>query len=313
MNYVEQEIVVQGAADEGPGAGVRISGDIFRQIERTVKPCVSMALTGRSGRVGQPPKWLQAACNVRVLGFSRRDSDLVLNLASPTLGDAAPRVFEQVSLWEDSVRSDETALELMGKLVSDVRAQQANSDSYDEPMLTRLTGWEGLLETRVKSMILPGRLQGQSPVLDQDVITGAKALNSRIPVPRQVRLVGTVDMVRHSTRSLGLRLEGGEEIRCAVVDENLSHLGDLLGREVTLLGKAIYRPSGAVLRLDVEGILDTVAGRAQYSKVPLSFDRRQPSDTPLQNARSGVATIIGTWPGDETDDELVAALAEIHR
>jgi len=311
MNYVEQEVVVQGGADEGPGAGVRSSGDIFRQIGFTVKPCVSMALTGRSGRVGQPPKWLQLACNVRVLGFSRRDADLVLNLASPALGDAAPRVFEQAFLWEQNVRPEETALELMGKLVSDVRAQQANSDAYDEPMLTRLTGWEGLLDKKVKSLILPGRTQDRLPVLDRDVIVGAKALNSRIPAPRQVRVVGTVDMVRHSTRSIGLRLANGDEVRCAVVDESIAALGQLVNREVTVLGKAIYRPSGTVLRLDVEAILDSVAGREQFGEVPLSFDRRQQPERRPQTARSGVAAIIGIWPGDETDEELLASLAEM--
>ena len=311
MNFVKQEIIVQGAADNGPGAGVRLSGEIFRQIERTVRPCVSMALTGRSARSGKPPQWLQTACNVRALGFSRRDSDLVLSLASPSLGDAAPKVFEQGMLWEDGVRREETALELMGKLVSDVRAQRTNSDTYDDGMLTRLGGWQGLLETRVKSMVLPGLVSTMSPVLDKSVVTGAHALNNRIPSPRQVRLVGTVDMVRHSTRSMGLRLAGGVEVRCAVVDENIGRLGDFLDQELTVLGKAIYRPSGTLLRLDVEAILETVVGRDEFSSVPASFDERPTAERRPQSSKSGVAALFGTWSGEETDEELLASLAEM--
>ncbi len=113
MNYVDQEIVVQGAEDESPGVGVAFGGKLFRQIERTVQPCVRMALTGRSAQVGQPPKWLQAAWDVRATGFSRRGSDMVIHLSVPKLGDAAPKVFEQQRLWDEAVKPDETALELM--------------------------------------------------------------------------------------------------------------------------------------------------------------------------------------------------------
>src|SRR5258706_5064588 len=35
MNYVDQEIVVQGAEDESPGVGVAFGGKLVRQIERT--------------------------------------------------------------------------------------------------------------------------------------------------------------------------------------------------------------------------------------------------------------------------------------
>jgi hypothetical protein len=199
----------------------------------------------------------------------------------------------------------------MGKLVEDVRGQRLNSDAYDEPMLTRLSGWEGLLETRVKSMILPSGGRGHVAFLDIEVITGAKALNSRIPAPRQVRVVGRVDMVRHSTRSLGLHLIDGEEIRCAVVNEAIASLADYYNRDVTILGKAVYRPSGSVLRLDVEMILDTTDGREHFSTVPLPFNRRTAPDRKAQSPRSGVSAIFGTWPGEETDEELIEALAEL--
>ncbi len=136
-------------------------------------------------------------------------------------------------------------------------------------------------------------------------------LGVRIPSPRQVRVVGTVDMVRQSTRSFGLRLADGSEVRCAVVDEGITGLADLLNRELTVLGKAIYMPSGALLRLDVEAVLETVVGRDQFSGVPASFDDRQALEKRPQTAKSGVAALMGTWPGDATDEELLASLPEM--
>jgi hypothetical protein len=314
VNYVEQEIVVQGAEDESPGVAVSLAGKLLQQIERTVQPCVRMALTGRSAQVGKPPKWLQAAWDVRATSFSRRGPDTVLHLSVPKLGDAAPKVFDQQTLWDLAVKPDETALELMGKLVHDVREQVANSDSYDAPMLSRLTSWRGLFESKIRTVILPAKgVDFSNSRLDEIVVDGAKALSNRIPAARQVRVVGKIDMVRYSTRSMGLRLDGGDEVRCAVVNEELGELREYLNKEVTVLGKAIYRPSGSVLRLDVEQVLETTAGRGHFSQVPLSMEIKPRVERRAQTSRIGVAAMFGTWPGDETDEELLEALADLRR
>jgi hypothetical protein len=314
MNYFEQEIVVQGVEDENPGVGIGFGSKLFRQIERTVQPCVRMALTGRSAQVGQPPKWLQAAWDVRAMGFSRRGSDTVVHLSVPKLGDAAPKAFEQQTLWDEAVKPDETALELMGKLVNDVREQVINSDSFDGPMLHRLTGWDGLLESKIHTVILPRNgANSQYSVLDGSVMAGAKALSNRIPAERRVRVVGKIDMVRYSTRSMGLRLDDGIEVRCAVINEDLSELREFLNKEVTVLGKAVYRPSGSVLRLDVEQVLETTVGREQFSHVPLSLEMKPKLERRAQTNKIGVSAIFGTWPGEETDEDLLAALTELRR
>jgi len=314
VNYVEQEIVIQGAEDENPGVAVSLAGKLLQQIERTVQPCVRMALTGRSAQVGKPPKWLQAAWDVRATSFSRHGSDTILHLSVPRLGDAAPKAFDQKTLWDVAVSPDETALELMGKLVHDVREQVANSDSYDAPMLTRLTGWHGLLASRIRTVILPAKGVGSShSLLDESVVVGATALSHRIPTARQVRVVGKIDMVRYSTRSMGLRLDNGDEVRCSVVNEELDELREYLNKEVTVLGKAVYRPSGSVLRLDVEQVLETTVGREQFSQVPLSLEIKPRVERRAQTPRVGVAAMFGTWPGDETDQELLAALADLRR
>ena len=314
MNYIEQEIVVQGANDTSPGLAISLGSKLFRQIERTVQPCVRMALTGRSAQVGQPPKWLQAAWDVRALGFSHRGSDVVMHLSVPRLGDAAPRVFEQQTLWQEAITPNETALELLGKLVHDVHGRVANSDSYDGPMLTRLSGWNDLLETKISMVILPnGGFNSSSSTLDKSVVIEAMALSNRIPAPRQARIVGRIDMVRISTRSMGLRLDSGEEIRCAVISENIGELSVFLNRELTLLGKLIYRPSGSVLRLDVEQVLDTTVGRGQFSQVPVSMETTLKPERRAQTSKSGLASVFGSWPGDESDEELLAGLAGLRR
>ena len=129
-----------------------------------------------------------------------------------------------------------------------------------------------------------------------------------------MRVVGTVDMIRCSTRSVGLRLMDETEIRCAVVNEQLTDLDRYFNRTVTILGKAIYRPSGSVLRLDVEEILDSTVGAEQFSFVPHSVGTKwKPEPRTAPGRKSGVAAFFGTWPGDESEEELLAALAEMDR
>ncbi|HEX3966373.1 MAG TPA: hypothetical protein VHW70_00270 [Edaphobacter sp.] len=314
MNFVEQEIVIRTNEDDKPGIPISIGGPLLSQLEKTVRPCVRMALTGRSKMVGHPPQWLRAAWDFRALGFDRRGGDTILHIAAPTLGDAAPRVFEQQSLWEKAVRPTETALDLFGKMVDDVRAQAGSSDAYDDPLLQQLAGWHGLLHTKVKTVRLPSvAFMSPGAELDESVIVAARALSSRIPSPRQIRLVGRIDMVRWSTRSMAIQVADGTEYRCAVISEDIGDLGQYGGREVTVLGKAIYRPTGSVLRLDIEQVLDTTVGRAAHSEIPLSFEKRNEADRRRQTSRNGISAVFGSWPGEESDEELLEGLSELRR
>jgi hypothetical protein len=83
------------------------------------------------------------------------------------------------------------------------------------------------------------------------------------------------------------------------------------GHEVTVLGKAVYRPSGTLLRLDASEILPTSAGKSAFSEIPLPFTSPRRLERKLQSHKSGVSAFFGIWPGEETDDELMEALAEL--
>lgn len=83
------------------------------------------------------------------------------------------------------------------------------------------------------------------------------------------------------------------------------------GQEITVFGKAIYRPSGSLLRLDAEEILDTTEGRVAFSSIPEALSKPFRTERKLQTGKTGVAAFFGTWPGEETDGELLTALGEL--
>ncbi len=268
---------------------------------------------GTSASVGAPPAWLERASDIRTLGFSAQNGDTILHLKAPKLVDAAPRLFEQRSLWPGSASPGDTALQLIGKISVAVRRKEVGSDLFDRALLKHLANWGALFRHGLKSVDFRtgfGSAGSLSP-LDGEVVANAQLLSDQTPYPRQVRLVGKLDMVRHSTRSFGLLLDDGVEIRGVLVDGLPALLQDYFGKDITVLGKAVYRPSGTLLRVDAAEILPVSGGRHVFSKVPPSLAQAQRVERRLQTARNGVASFFGAWPGEETDRDLLRALEEI--
>jgi hypothetical protein len=260
---------------------------------------------------------LERASDIRTLGFSGRNGDTILHLKAPKLADAAPKLFEQKSLWAGSASPDDTALQIIGKIATAVRRQEAGSDLYDHALLKHFSHWNALFRHSLQSVNFHTGVTAAAPLspLDGQVVKNALLLSDQTPSPRQVRLVGKLDMVRHSTRSFGLLLADGAEIHGVLVDGALGLLQDYFGKDITILGKAIYRPSGTLLRVDASEILPPAGSRQAFSSVPPALRRtggiERKQSMPRQTSRNGVASFFGTWPGEETDQDLLRALEEV--
>jgi hypothetical protein len=134
------------------------------------------------------------------------------------------------------------------------------------------------------------------------------------PHPRRVRLAGTVDAIRHGDRALTLVLASGERIRCVLPDGDPDELARHFGRPAIVSGTALFRPSGTLLRVDAEQLAP--AGDEDldaWSQLPVPLDAEPPRARlrQPQGPRSGINAILGAWPGDETDEEILALLEEI--
>jgi len=311
LNYVDQEIALGTKTEYGANVPLSISSALLRRLEETARPCVRMAIERSSASVGAPPAWLERASDIRTVGFSELNGQSILHLKAPLLGEAAPEVFEQQSLWPGIARAEDTALQLIGRVGQSVRSRETASDMYDQSLLKRFAHWQGFLGREVSELRLPSSPGGALVILDMKVVENAKLLSTQTPLPRQVRVVGKLDMVRHSTRSFGLILDQGEEVRGVLQEGDPDLLKAYFGREITIFGKAVYRPSGSLLRVDAQEILDTTEGRKAFSKIPEAFSRSAKLEKKTQGNKSGVSAFFGIWPGEETDEELLAALGEL--
>jgi hypothetical protein len=120
-------------------------------------------------------------------------------------------------------------------------------------------------------------------------------------------------MVRASNQTFGLKTDEDEEVRGVLLEGSIEELANLLNKRVLVLGKAVYRPSGRVLRLDTDEFRLATGQDEFFSRLPqpqrLNLDMK--AILRDQQHKKGVRAIFGKWPGDETDEQIEQAMKEL--
>ena len=134
----------------------------------------------------------------------------------------------------------------------------------------------------------------------------ASLLLGRTPAPHRIRLVGTLDGIEASTQRFSILLDTGEKIVGVFGDESFDAVQRLWTQRVLVLGTAVYRASGRLLRIDAERVTSGESEKPIWSRMPQPASRRFDISRlrRSQGRRSGSAAIMGRWPGDETDEQI---------
>lgn len=316
MSTVVRTVTLKSDRHFGKRLPPEAIGHALTAIPKVVRESISMAIRGRSGLRGPRPGWLRAASDIRFVDH-RGDEDSTLVFEAPTLGEAARELYEQQEFWSTRPDPELTGFDLFGEVVREVVAGNQDSDRFDKRLLERLTSFDHVLNGTFQEIrIDPARPDGATTaaVINPQVIQTARDFQEATPLPQRVRVVGLLDMVRASTQSLALRLDDGQEVRGVLIAGSIVEAAALLNRRVLVLGRAVYRTSGRVLRVDVDQITEAAESEPSFwSRIPAArmkqFNLRHVLQQ--QQHKKGVAAIMGKWPGDETDEEIEQALKEL--
>ncbi len=266
-----------------------------------------LLVEGRSTAPGTIPTWLEQAATFEV---KLKPGELVLK--SPSLAKAAPDKFRQLDLFSE-IDPSRSCLDFFEDSLEDALAGRADSDRYDQPLMTTLEGLGRLFRHGVDQVEL---VNGRSLRVDSGGVDAIRTLKKRTPEDRRVMVAGKLEMIRHSDRAFSLVLESGESLRGVVASDQITpaDLAALFGRRTLVSGQAKFRPSGAPLRIEAERIEPASPGDVEvFSSVPTpllpDLDTRELRKP--QGPRSGLGSLIGQWPGDESDEEVLRALAEL--
>jgi hypothetical protein len=313
MTQPDQTIILRSDLHFGRRVPPHALANVLNVIPDAVRRSVRMAIEGRSRAAGKRPGWLRAAADIRFLGHDGAD-ETILHFEAPVLGEAAPRLYSQGELWPTRPAPEDTGLDLLADVLADVAAQNADSDRFDRPLLDSIAGFRRALDGSFQQMEVAARRYAQGRVVvTPTVVEIARNLYTNTPLPQRVRIVGKLDMLRASTQSFGVLLDDGQEIRGVLAIGDVAGITPLLDQRVLVLGKAVYRPSGKLLRVDAEEVSPAGEAGGFFSSIPKpvrkQFDLRDAARD--QHHKMGIAAVIGKWPGNETDEQIEQALKEL--
>lgn len=273
------------------------------------------AVEGESARKGPRPAWLEAACNFEITGLSAGSA--VIAMEARTLSEVDAVRFgpgPQRSLFDgtDEHLGKETAIDIFGRLLSTIVERDSDDIVADRALLDACARFARVSGGGFEGIRLDGLKGRTSPFTITPKDAGRiELLRDATPGPQAIRVTGTLDTVSASRPDIVLALRDGTRVPGKVEDHDLEALRLLLGKEVVVFGVAHYRPSGRILLVRVEDLDVARPEDRIFDKAPIA---RKPSvslEPTLQDESSGVSAFFGTWPGDETDAELLDALRDI--
>ena len=291
--------------------GKRLPHHAVRMIDAIVDLApriVNMIFRGRSH--GKKPNWLAPALDFRFVGHDG-DDETNLYFEAPVFGDAIPQQYAQGELWPSRPDANDTGFELLADLLTDFGSKNRDSDRFDRPLLKKFLELSPLFsETLFETLVVESHRR--NAIIDPSTILTAASFYETTPGPKRVKVYGTLDRIRASTQRFALIMPNGEEAQGILKEDDICNLQGLLNKPVSVFGKAIYRPSGKLLRIDADKVELGTKADEFFGKIP-EGRTSQPVGTNVhpRNEKGGVNAIFGKWPGDETDEQIEEALARM--
>lgn len=306
----------------GPATELRVPADTLVEavgaLLEGAQRATRLFVEGESVRPGARPAWLDAACRIEVTGLSAGSA--IVAVEAPTLAEAVPDRFGRErpeSLFGEPgmpLDSSRTAVDFFGDVLAAVVSGDRESLRADRSLLDSCIRFARAGGSTYEGLQLEGLSGRSEPVaVQRDIVRDIERLRDETPAPCAVRISGVLDTISASKTDVLLVLEGGETVVGRLQQPDPDALRALFGTAVVVSGVARYRPSGRLSVVDVEHVGPARAADAMWSRVPEPMPVRGAAVAQLvpQDATSGVSAIFGTWPGDETEEELLAALKEL--
>ncbi len=318
MGYQSQVLRLQTDSDYSKRLPIHLCGELLRLLRPLMTYSVRMAVEGSSVAAGRTPGWLAAASDVRFVDYARDGNDTLIRLDLPALGTAAPELYDQKELWPTMPAAEYTAVDVFSGVVDEVDRGDRDSLRYDRPLLRKLSSIRRVFSEHLHSVALPYGSNGAARfcLLTENTTAVAGRLADSTPQPQEVRVAGQLDMIRRSTRSFGLQLDDGSEVHGVLENaDEIDQMREFFGKRVLVLGRAIYRPSGSLLRIDAHAIEHGEGQPSIFSRVPPSRSRRIPQVRKVTAGQGwdSFSSYFGSWPGDETDQEWKEMMLELKK
>ncbi len=194
-----------------------------------------------------------------------------------------------------------------------------NADSeVDKPLLRSLINFKKNFISNNEIFYLANRGTVAEVKLTKDDFQKIEVLEDSIPEAQNVIVNGKLDEIKISKGRLGLMTENGLINLVVKDDASIADLLAFMGKEITIKGKAHYRPSGNLSFIEINEFNKPGAGDQYFSSVPAakSIDQQlfQEAKTTLKsNSFEALKSLNGLLKDEISDDQLKEMLKDAHR
>lgn len=302
------EIKLKGPAVHPERISAPLFHDLLHIFVEGTQRALRFRIEGRSTSRGTLPAWLRSAAQFDLLTDTHAQPG-VFRVESRPLKQVLPTNLRSSDALLD-LDPSRTAVDLFEAGLEDALAGDTDSDKFDEGLVDTFSAFSKLFDQGIDGVEI---VNGRTIAVDTEGVERVFRLRRQIPAPQAVRVAGKLDTIRHSDRVFTLLMESGAVLKGVAERLDPSQLASLFGQPVVVMGMAVFRPSGSVLRIDAEQIQEASPQQTSlWSRLPrptlTALDTR--SLRVPQDERSGINAIYGRWPGDESEEELLAALKE---
>lgn len=302
----------------GPANELRVSATTLQEVLSVLiegaRQATRFQIEGESVRKGPRPAWLDAVSSLEITGLTQGSA--VLALDAPTLGEAVPQYVGhgQHSLFEqDEERlASCSAIDLFGEVLAQVLTDDSQNVLADRALLDTCARFAMTAIHPFTGVQLEGLTGRGEPIVVRPAdVPKIERLRDETPSPQGTRVMGILDTISASRADVILRLDDGTKVPSRLEQHDLARLRALFGKPVVVSGTAHFRPSGQLLLVDVESITEARAQDSLFAHLPRPRARSMVAAAVPQDETSGVAAFFGTWPGEQTDSQLLEALQAI--
>ena len=283
-------------------------------VDTLIETCergLRLAVQGESVKRGPIPGWLARSLDFTVTGIKKGSTTILVD--APPLRETAPDQIKQQDLWFSKPTPEDTAITLVSRSVKEVISQNFESYAYDKGVLDGLLSFDTFFKMYGdKVMVQASGRPAENFSLSASELEKVRELKAEIPDPIAIVISGKFDVIQHSSRKFHLVLSNGQVI-LGTIDRDILNVEDMRkfwGKKVTIKGILHFNPVRKIRLLEAQSIKLAEEGEEIFERLPPQGKPLTLFDLEVQKLDANLALkeIWGKWPGDESIEELLAAL-----
>ncbi|HUE81389.1 MAG TPA: hypothetical protein VMM84_04675 [Pyrinomonadaceae bacterium] len=280
-------------------------------LTETSERGLRLAVQGESIKRGPVPGWLSRSLDFTITGLTTGSTTIIVE--APRLGETAPEQIKQQDLWYSKPTPDDTAISLVSRSVRDVIEGNVESNAYDKGVLDGLLCFDTFFKCYGSKLVVQATRPSETFSLSHKELQRIRELKAEIPEPIALLISGKLDVIQYSSPKFHLALSNGQVI-LGTIDRDILSVEDMRqfwGKKVTIKGILHFHPGRKVRLLEAQSIKVAEEGEEVFERLPSPAKPLVLFDSEVQklNASAALHDIWGKWPGDESIDELLAALS----